>query len=81
MERARHHRLSFAYDPQADVLYVSVGRPQHAVGEMLGNGVILRRHLKTGSVVGFTIVDFARHFASRNARPITTSIAAELQPV
>ena len=81
MERARRHRLSFAYDTQADVLYISVGRPQQAVGQVLDNGVILRRTLKTGSVVGLTIVDFARHFASRNARPITTPITAELQPV
>jgi uncharacterized protein YuzE len=81
MARTKFQRLSFSYDTEADVLYVSVGRQKSAVGEFLENGVILRRDPKSHRVVGFTIVDFARHFASRNAPPITTPVAAQLQPV
>ena len=81
MAHATAKRLSFSYDKAADVLYVSVGRPKAAVGELLENGVIVRRDPKTDQVVGFTIVDFTRHFASRNAQPITTPITAQLQPV
>ena len=73
-------RLSFSYDKDADVLYVAVGHPKAAVGELLDNGVILRRDPKTDQVVGFTIVDFAHHFASPRAQPIVTPITAELQP-
>ncbi len=81
MARAKRQRLTFAYDTEADVLYVSVGRTKHAVGELLNNGVILRRHPQTHHVVGFTIVDFVRHFGARNAQPITAPITAQLQPV
>ena len=81
MARTKPQRLSFSYDKDADVLYVSVGRPTSAVGELLENGVMIRRDSKTHRVVGFTIIDFARHFASRNAPPITTPITAQLQPV
>ena len=81
MAHVKPARLSFSYDTAADVLYVSIGRPKQAVGEMLENGVILRRNPKTQAVVGFTIVDFTQHFASRNAQPITTPVSAQLQPV
>jgi uncharacterized protein YuzE len=81
MARTKRQRLTFAYDKEADVLYVSVGHTKHAVGELLDNGVILRRHPQTHRVVGFTIVDFVRHFGARNAQPITTPITVQLQPV
>ena len=81
MARTKRQRLTFAYDKVADVLYVSVGRAKHAIGELLDNGIIVRRHPQTHRVVGFTIVDFVQHFGSKNAQPITTPIAAHLQPV
>lgn len=80
MARTAAKRLSFSYDTDADVLYVSVGAATQAVGELLDNGVIVRRHPKTHQVVGFTIVDFMHHFASRKAAPLTTPITALLQP-
>lgn len=80
MARITSKRLSFAYDKDADVLYVSVGPAKHAVGDLLENGVIVRRDPKTNQVLGFTIVDFMHHFASRKAPPIITPIAAHLQP-
>ena len=80
MARPKPARLSFSYDKDADTLYVSVGNPKAAVGELLDNGVIVRRNPKTQEVVGFTILDFTHHFASRRAQPITTPITAHLQP-
>ena len=81
MAHIKPQRLSFAYDKTVDVLYVSVGHPKAAVEQLLESGVIVRRDPKTNDVVGFTIVDFTRHFTSRNAQPIITPIGAQLQPV
>ena len=81
MARTKRARLSFSYDQEADVLYVAVGRAQHAIGELRENGVVIRRHPKTHHIVGFTIIDFTRHFATHHAKPITTPVSAVLQPV
>ena len=81
MARPKRARLSFSYDAEADVLYVAVGRATHAVGELRENGVIIRRDPHTRRIVGFTIVDFTRHFATQHAKPITAPVHALLQPV
>lgn len=54
--------VQFHYDREADVLYLSVGKPQRAKTVEMGEDFILRLHPKTGEVVGVTIVDFSRHF-------------------
>lgn len=52
----------FHYDREADVLYLSVGRPQRAKTIEMSEDFILRLHPKTGEVVGMTIIDFSKHF-------------------
>jgi len=54
--------VRFHYDREADVLYLSVGKPQRAKTIEMGEDFILRLHPKTGEVVGVTIIDFSRHF-------------------
>lgn len=54
--------IQFHYDREADVLYLSVGRPQRAKTIEVGEDFILRLHPKTAEVVGMTIIDFSRHF-------------------
>jgi len=56
--------LNFAYDREADVLYLSVGRPQKARTVEVGRDFILRLDPKTDRVIGLTIVDFSKHFAA-----------------
>lgn len=47
------------YDEDADVLYISFGRPQKATdSEMLDNGVLLR--YKGRDLVGITVLDASR---------------------
>jgi uncharacterized protein YuzE len=48
--------LSWEYDEEADVLYVSVGEPQPALGVDIGEGVILRYDEKKSEVVGLTVI-------------------------
>ena len=56
------NEVQFHYDREADVLYLSVGKPQRAKTVEMGEDFILRLHPKTGEVIGMTIVDFKRHF-------------------
>ncbi|WP_040371955.1 DUF2283 domain-containing protein [Desulfurobacterium sp. TC5-1] len=52
------------YDGEADVLYVSFGKPKPAEGLDIGDGTILRIDPKTNEVAGFTILDFSRRTES-----------------
>ena len=54
--------VQFHYDREADVLYLSVGKPQRAKTVEVGEDFVLRLHPKTAEVVGMTIVNFSRHF-------------------
>lgn len=51
-------RLSWEFDEEADVLYISVGKPRPAVGTDIGEGVIVRFDEKKKEVVGLTIMGF-----------------------
>jgi len=55
--------LRLLYDREADVLYVSQGRPKYTDYVEAGEDVILRLDPVTQEIVGFTILDFAAHFA------------------
>ena len=58
----KRSEFSFAYDREADVMYLFKGKPQRAKTAEIGEDFILRLDAKTGEVVGLTIVDFSRHF-------------------
>ncbi len=53
-------RMMMSYDKDADVLYVSLGKPTKAIGRELENGVIERIDPKSKKIVGFTIVGFSK---------------------
>ena len=48
--------LSWDYDEEADVLYLSVGEPRPAVGVDIGEDVILRYDEIQKEVVGLTLI-------------------------
>ena len=50
--------LNWEYDEEADVLYISVGKPRPAVGVDIGEGVTVRYDDKKNEVVGVTIIGF-----------------------
>ena len=59
---AKH--LWFDFDEEADVLYVSLERPQRATDtDILEDGVFLR--LRGKSVVGITITNISKKFKGR----------------
>lgn len=59
-------RVSLHYDAEADVLYLSFGDPQPALGLDIGGGVIARYVEETRQLVGFTFVGL-RGFFEREA--------------
>ncbi|RKU39592.1 hypothetical protein C6496_00340 [Candidatus Poribacteria bacterium] len=56
-------RLKIVYDREADVLYVTKGTPEHTDYVEYTEEVILRFHPETKQLVGFTLIDFSKHFA------------------
>ena len=52
----KKENLDWDYDEEADVLYISIGKPQNAIGIDIGDGDIVRYVEKTGEVVGLTLI-------------------------
>ena len=48
--------IKWDYDEEADVLYLSIGEPQPALGVDIGEGVILRYDENRKEVVGLTLI-------------------------
>ncbi len=49
-------QANWDYDDEADVLYLSVGKPRPAIGIDIGDGVVLRYDEATQEVVGLTVI-------------------------
>jgi len=52
----KKERVDWDYDEEADVLYLSIGKPRKAVGVDIGDGVVVRYDEKKKELVGLTIV-------------------------
>jgi uncharacterized protein YuzE len=48
--------ITWEYDREADVLYLSVGEPRPAVGVDIGDGLVLRYDETRNEVVGLTVI-------------------------
>ena len=55
--------VTWDYDAEADVLYLSVGKPRPAVGEDIGQGVVLRYDRNANELVGLTIIGLRARLA------------------
>lgn len=55
--------LSWEYDEDGDVLYISVGEPRPAVTVDLGESVLARYDENEQKLVGITILSVARRLA------------------
>lgn len=63
--------IIFDYDQEADVLYVTFGKPREAIVEEKGN-IGIRIDEKTNEIVGLTIIEFLKTFKQKHA-PINIS--------
>lgn len=50
------NEITWDYDEEADVLYISVGKPRPALGVDIGEGVVLRYDEAAREVVGLTLI-------------------------
>lgn len=73
-------KMSFSYDKQADVLYLSVGKPQKSLTREVEDGILLRFDQKTKEITGLTILDFEARFQKAKPRSIDINLEAHLQP-
>lgn len=48
--------ITWDYDEEADVLYLSVGEPRPAIGVDIGEGVVVRYNEGQKEVVGLTLI-------------------------
>ena len=72
-------KLYYYYDQEADVAYLSQGKPSAKdISQETADDVVLRLDPKTRKVRGFTILNFSRR-AKTNA-PVSLPINAELTP-
>ena len=62
--------MKIGYDQEADVLYVTCGKPEYTAYVEHSDSVILRLDPETEQVVGFTIIDFSQHFAEQESNII-----------
>jgi len=51
-----HKKINWDYDEEADVLYISLDKPQPAISADIGEGVIVRYDKKRNEVVGITLL-------------------------
>ena len=48
--------VDWEYDDEADVLYLSIGKPKPAVGIDIGDGVVVRYDEANNEVLGLTVL-------------------------
>jgi uncharacterized protein YuzE len=65
----KKQNLHWDYDAEADVLYISIGKPQKAEGVDIGEGTIVRVNPETNDIVGFTIINLLQR-TSKEMVPI-----------
>jgi len=59
--------ITWDYDEEADVLYLSVGKPKPALGVDIGEGVVLRYDEARKEVVGLTLIGLRARLLKRLA--------------
>lgn len=58
----KKENLNWDYDEEADVLYISIDKPQKAIGIDVGEGIIIRYREDKKEIVGLTIIGFKDRF-------------------
>jgi uncharacterized protein YuzE len=66
--------MQWDYDPEADVLYLSIGEPKPALGIDIGEGLVLRYSEAQSAIVGLTIIGLQSRLNQAEAIPMSTHI-------
>ncbi len=74
-------KLYYYYDKEADVFYLSQGKPSAKhISQETADDVVLRLDPKTKRVRGFTILNFNKRLKKSGAKAIVLPIEVNLQP-
>jgi len=60
--------VTWDYDEEADVLYISFGQPKPALALDVGEGVLVRYREEDGALVGFTIIGASEMLKAKTKR-------------
>lgn len=77
MEKVDTKKIVVTYDREADVLYVAIGQPEPAVGEVI-NGVIYRYSNATKAPCGATVLGYRDEGWSNRLSDLADEIANHL---
>lgn len=70
-------RMSFFFDREADILYVSIGGKRKAISKEVGDDILIRVDPESNKVVGFTILNLTTRF-KRMKEPKILPLSGEL---
>ncbi len=71
--------IEFDYDEEADVLYISFGKPKKAIVEEVGN-IGVRIDEKTKNIVGLTVIEFLKTFGKKHT-PIKIPVSEIIKSI
>jgi len=62
--------MIFYFDKEGDILDISMGKPREAISEEIDDDFLVRKDVKTGEVIGFTILNFEKRFEIKKTEKI-----------
>ena len=62
--------LDGSYDEEADVLYISIGKPKPSIGIDIGSGLTVFYDEETNEIVGITIIGIRENASHELSQPI-----------
>lgn len=65
-------KMFINYDKEADVMYLSLGKPVKAVTEEMDTDILVRYHPKTKNLVGVTVMNFSQRFGKK--KPVEIAV-------
>ena len=55
-------RITFSYDKKGDLLDISLGKAKKAISTEVEDDFFIRKDIKSGEVIGFSILNFEKWF-------------------
>jgi len=73
-KRINKKGLVFSYDKIADVLYMSIGKPQQGIDQEIDKGIFVRLDMEHKKTCGLMIMDFEKRFSNTQTKPLQVGI-------
>ena len=61
----KKENLNWEYDEEADVLYISIGKPKPSESIDIGEGTIIRFNPKTKEITGITLTNLSKRITKK----------------